>query len=72
MCYVGLRKYDDAAELFLHAITAPASAMSAVAGVVIYNYRSTDIESVPSSRICMSCDPVRSCIFRESCSKSTH
>ena len=32
MCYVGLRKYADAAELFLHAITAPASAMSAVVG----------------------------------------
>ena len=49
MCYVGLRKYADAAELFLHAITAPASAMSAV---VVAAFKKYTLASLIASRAC--------------------
>lgn len=38
MCFIGLRKYEEAASLLLHAVTAPASAVSAIAVAAFKKY----------------------------------
>jgi len=43
MCFVGLRRYDEAANLLLHAITAPASAVSAVVVAAFKTFTMTSL-----------------------------